>query len=316
MMQRDTSFPVAQRRWQRVWNIVARELERRQHLDLAWQLYERSGRHPARERRARILEAQQDWCGVEALCEKILSAPWCEAEGEAALKILARARRKLGGAPVRKQADGFQELRLTLQPRCECVELDAAACLQGEWHSVYFVENGLMNTLFALAFWEQIFADVPGVFHNPFQGGPRDMYDGDFVTNRKEEIELRMQELRCGNLKEELLDAYKRYSGYQCHWADWRLVDEGLLNTALQLIPADHLFAIWQRQLFDPAENRSGFPDLIAFANPADGRTGDYCMVEIKGPGDALQNNQKRWLRYFAEHSIPATVAWVEWESV
>jgi hypothetical protein len=67
---------------------------------------------------------------------------------------------------------------------------------------------------------------------------------------------------------------------------------------------------IWERMLFDLKENRRGFPDLIAFG----GNTGEYCMIEVKGPGDALQDSQKRWLRYFSAQHIPAQVAWVEWQ--
>ena len=320
MIQRQVDFPVGLRRWQRSWNTVAREMERRQQLALAWRLYERSDRHPSRERRARILEAQRDWPGVVTLCESILSAPWCEAEREAANTIVGRARRKLGGTPIPRQADDFRELKLTIAPHFDCVERDAAASLHDSWHSVYFVENGLMNTLFGLAFWEQIFADVPGAFHNAYQGGPRDMYDGDFVENRNAAVSQRLQELRNSCLLEELMSSYQRHQGYQCHWVDWALVDESLLRLALQMIPADHLFAIWQRQLFDPAQNSSGFPDLIAFVDPAkshpsNGSSDSYCLIEVKGPGDSLQNNQKRWLRYFSGHNIPAAVAWVEWQS-
>jgi hypothetical protein len=61
--------------------------------------------------------------------------------------------------------------------------------------------------------------------------------------------------------------------------------------------------------LFDPGENRRGFPDLIALgSNP-----GDYRLIEVKGPGDTLQHGQRRWLRFFREQSIPACVARVEW---
>jgi len=313
MLVTSIEFPVALLRWQRAWNRVAKELERRRQFDLATALFERSDRHPARERRARILAVQGDWSGVVALCESILSSPWCEAEQEAAEKLLSRARRKLGGPTQRRQTDSFQQMKLTLKPGGEGVELAAANFLAGDWHSVYFVENTLMNTLFGLAFWEQIFADIPGVFHHPYQGSPRDMYEGDFLANRQEAIAQRLLELRHGNLREELMGAYRRYCGYQCHWVDWRQVDEAMVDIALQQIPPQHLFAIWERQLFDPAENRSGFPDLIAFGNPAEGCPGKYCMIEVKGPGDSLQSNQKRWLRFFAENAIPAQVAWVEW---
>ncbi len=69
------------------------------------------------------------------------------------------------------------------------------------------------------------------------------------------------------------------------------------------------MLAIWERMLFDPGENRRGFPDLIALG----AAPGDYCLIEVKGPGDALQDSQKRWLRFFQAQHIPAQVAWVEW---
>ena len=59
--------------------------------------------------------------------------------------------------------------------------------------------------------------------------------------------------------------------------------------------------------LFDPRENRKGFPDLIALGE----NEGEYCLYEVKGPGDALQDSQKRWLRFFQQFKIPAQVAWV-----
>ena len=47
------------------------------------------------------------------------------------------------------------------------------------------MENKLMNALFGLAFWEQIFAPVPGAFHNPYQSVPTDMYDPAFSARRR-----------------------------------------------------------------------------------------------------------------------------------
>jgi hypothetical protein len=61
--------------------------------------------------------------------------------------------------------------------------------------------------------------------------------------------------------------------------------------------------------LFDPGENRRGFPDLLALGS----EPGDYCLIEVKGPGDQLQHSQRRWLRFFAAQGIPAQVARVSW---
>ncbi|MDZ7686509.1 MAG: VRR-NUC domain-containing protein [Gammaproteobacteria bacterium] len=40
---------------------------------------------------------------------------------------------------------------------------------------------------------------------------------------------------------------------------------------------------------------------------------GGYRLVEVKGPGDALRQNQRRWLAWFGAHGIPAEVLDVEW---
>ena len=78
---------------------------------------------------------------------------------------------------------------------------------------------------------------------------------------------------------------------------------------AARVIPSSHLLAIWRRMLFDPGENRRGFPDVLALGeNP-----GEYQLIEVKGPGDALQDSQRRWLRFFQREAIPAAVAWVQW---
>ena len=311
MLGREILFESSHRRWQRVCIRVARDLERYGEKELALKLYSACHIHPARERRARILEARKSWTQAIALCGEIEREPWCEAELEAAHRIARRALRNTGGQAVRVPRDRFEEIQLVIAPRSGSVEEDAARCLSADWTSVHYVENQLMNTLFGLAFWEQIFSPVPGAFHNPYQGVPADMYDGTFRLRRAGQPKERLEALRDMDLRTELAEARRRFGGYQCHWVDWVGVSDEIQDSALRIIPSEHLFAIWERQLFDPGENRSGFPDLIAFGE----RPGDYCMIEVKGPGDRLQDNQKRWLRYFADHEIPAKVAWVEWDN-
>jgi len=89
----------------------------------------------------------------------------------------------------------------------------------------------------------------------------------------------------------------------------WPLLDEALLVLSLDRIPAVHLKAIFQRLLADLPRHRSGLPDLIRF--PANG---SYELVEVKGPGDRLQDHQTLWLHYFADQGIPARVCHVTWE--
>ena len=122
-------------------------------------------------------------------------------------------------------------------------------------------------------------------------------------------IEQRVAEIESADLEQLLTTAFDEYYPYQCHWVNWRYITREIVASAARCIPKQHLLAIWQRQLFDPAGNRRGFPDLVAFG----AAPGEYAFIEVKGPGDALQDSQKRWLRFFQAEGIPASVAWVEW---
>ena len=306
---RQVAWPSSERRWYRLCNGVARELERRGEEALALAVYGGSRLHPARERRARILERCGDWAGAEALCESIAEAPWCEEEREAAARILPRVRRKLHGTPATRRRDRFAEIELQLPREPGPVEVQVAGHLGREWRDVHYVENQLMNALFGLAFWEEIFAPVPGAFNNPFQSVPTDMYAREFRLRRQERLAARLEVLRDADLRGELLHAHQRYRDFQCRWVNWRRVDAALVDAATAVMPAADLVAIWDRMLFDPGENRRGFPDLLALGDIP----GRYCLIEVKAPGDALQESQKRWLRFFGKHGIPASVARVVW---
>ena len=89
----------------------------------------------------------------------------------------------------------------------------------------------------------------------------------------------------------------------------WELLDAERLEQALTCLPPAHLAAWFRRLLADIRENRAGMPDLIQFW-PAEGR---YRMIEVKGPGDRLQDNQKCWLAFCAGHGMPVSVCYVEW---
>ncbi|NQX89199.1 MAG: VRR-NUC domain-containing protein [Halioglobus sp.] len=293
----------------RLCNKLGRDLERLEQLDAALVLYKRSQKHPARERRARIFEKRGEEKKVLRLCQEIIDHPWCEAEQEAAHRILIRVLRKFGGKAVSRQGDAFNALRLALPRGEKPIELLVADHLQQSWSQVHYVENSLMNTLFGLAFWKEIFMPLPGAFLHAYQGGPTDMFEHGFSTRRAQAIDKRLAALRQCNLGKTLTNAYARYHPYRCHWTHWRQVNATLVENACRVIPRSHLLAVFERLLFDPREHRRGFPDLIALGE----KSGEYCLVEVKGPGDALQYGQRRWLRYFADKGIPSMVAWVQW---
>ena len=300
--------PLLESRRDKLRNRVARQLERWDYLEQALTLYKTSGQAPARERCVRILQRGNELTAALALCRDMEASPWCESEADFVRRQTPQIAKKIGEAFTPIARDRFDEEHIVL-PRAERVELAAADYYQGEWECVHYVENSLVNAVFGLAFWEQMFMPLPGAFVNPFQSAPRDMYSREFYLRRSEALDARMRELLSGDLAVALLKVFDSKQGIANSWINWRYLDRELLSLALTLIPAAHWRVLWERILFDPVENRSGFPDLIAL----DSKQG-YSFIEVKGPGDQLQLNQRRWLRYFQQHDIPARVSWVSWQ--
>ncbi len=93
----------------------------------------------------------------------------------------------------------------------------------------------------------------------------------------------------------------------------WPILSEEMLEIALACIPAQHLERMFRRLLGNLREHRSGFPDLIRFRPSHNDPNRRYEMIEVKGPGDRLQDHQTRWLEFCVDHGIPVSVCYVRW---
>ena len=195
-------------------------------------------------------------------------------------------------------------------PRPEqCVELGTAEALGTPTAPIAYVENCLINSLFGLLFWDALYAPVPGAFFHPFQSHPADLYRSAFKEKRSEQLAAAWAMLDNGSYAEQIFERFEQKRGITNAFIHWSVITPELLALALKLIPAEHLRLIFERLLSDIRTHRSGFPDLIQFDIEAQ----RYKLIEVKGPGDRLQDNQKLWLDYFVEHQIPCSVCWVTW---
>ncbi|HEY4352891.1 MAG TPA: VRR-NUC domain-containing protein, partial [Paraburkholderia sp.] len=177
---------------------------------------------------------------------------------------------------------------------------------------VYYVENALINSLFGLLCWEPVFAALPGAFFHPFQRGPADLHAADFYAKRAALFDACLAQLDDDTgyrYRETILRHFESKAGRQSPFVFWNLLTRELLDLALDCVPAAHLKRFCERLLRDVRGNRSGLPDLIRFW-PRERR---YELIEVKGPGDRLQDNQIRWLAYCAQHGIPVRVVDVRW---
>jgi len=287
-------------------------LEKEKDWDNAYAVYAGCRYPGARGRAIRVLEKHEKFDDAYALFETAQRAPESEAERQQLLRLGPRLARKLGHPkqPKRRAAPAARlDLNLPLpggDSRVEGVVLDH---LHRADAPVFYVENTLANTLFGLLCWRAIFAAIPGAFFHPFHRGPADLYAADFHRRRQAEFDACLALLDDGRYRAAMLATYEEKAGLQSPFVAWDWLGRDIIELALDCIPAAHLKLWFRRILHDVKENRTGFPDLIQFW-PDEAR---YDMIEVKGPGDRLQDNQLRWIEYCAEHGMPVTVCYLQW---
>jgi tetratricopeptide (TPR) repeat protein len=313
LLQMEIANPWAQARRMKLLFRIGQDCERAGELEQALALYEQSRHAGSRTRRIRVLERLQRFAEALALCEAALLAPESDAELQQLQRQLPRLRRHAGAARLERRATrDCEHLDLVLQkPAGYCrVEGVVQQYLGSDDAPVHYVENALINSLFGLLCWEAIFAPLPGAFFHPFQHGPADLHDPEFQRRRQPLFERLFAQLDSGEHGATIRANFRAKQGLQSPFVYWSAIDETLLELALLCMPAADLRTLFERLLRDPRANRAGLPDLIQFW-PSERR---YRMIEVKGPGDRLQDNQKRWLDYCAQHSIPVAVCYVQWQ--
>ena len=307
-------------------NELARELERRNAFNPALEFYQLCELPPARERQARILTKLERFEHAWVLVLNCFHNPYNEQERQFAITFTKSLVKKLDAQIIdsyleqhNKQAfwankQSINEVRLLL-PMDDIwsehgVEIAAATAIE-ELRSgdCFFVENTLINSVFGLYFWDLIFADVQGAFVHPFQFRPLDLYEPEFFQRRQHLSEY--QTFEEASFKQKVLHKFETKHGIASLFVFWNGLERDLLELALDRIPAEHWQALFARMWADIKHNRAGLPDLIFFPEQQAENTPGYELIEIKGPGDTLQKNQKGWLEYFQGHNIPYSVAYV-----
>lgn len=307
------TFRPAYRAWAKAINELARYWEREGVHDRALALYRSVDYPPSRERVARILYKEEAYEEALQQCDTILAVPWNEEEATFARRIRERCLKKLKRPVVSVPKPVLQEDRIPLDASTSAtpmqVEYLALELLtQGRECQGFYVENWLFNAIFGLHFWDVVYAPAPDAFYHPFQRGPRDLYLPEFVEKRRDVLSAKLAQLGAGSgWHEQVLRTWREKFGRLNPFVFWNALSEPLLARALEVIPGQHFEWVFARMLKDLRNHCTGFPDLILFdAN------GGYELVEVKGPGDRLQDHQRRWLEFFAEKGIPARVVYLE----
>jgi hypothetical protein len=295
--------------------LVAREFERNGKRDAALSIYANCEHRGARTRAIRLKLRARDWQGAHELSALAHEQPESEAELQYVRRVLPRVNRKLGvDAHVDQAPMEIPEFELVLEslPAAGAVEYrvrDHLARDLADRNTVRYVENGLINALFGLLCWPAIFAPVAGAFFHDFHHAPADLASPHFHRRRQRHFDECLSHLETGRYRQAIWRTFKEKWGVQCPFVRWRGLDKTMLQWALDCFPAAHLRLWFEWIVRDVGENRAGFPDLVQFW-PHERR---YRMIEVKGPGDRLQDNQRRLLEFCAAHGMPVAVCHVRW---
>jgi hypothetical protein len=267
----------------------------------------------ARIRAIRIHERARRFDHARALCLAAADCPDGAVERDYAKRALLRIDRKLG-------MDGARTVPKTRLPSFELAPGSATAQTRVEHYvrdqlmlgsdgrtSVHYVENSLVPSLFGLLCWKPIFEPLPGAFFHDFQRGPADLLSDHFYDRRRAAFDDCFAQLSGDQYQATIRRCYADKKGVQSPVVSWGSLSEALLEKALACFPAAHLRLWFEWIVADLQDNRAGFPDLVQFW-PIERR---YRLIEVKGPGDRLQGNQRRLLEYCVSHQMPVAVCYL-----
>lgn len=299
--------------------VLGRRAEREGLADLALALYRRAG-WPAPEangegriRYLRLAERRGRWRQALALAEPLARVTRDDVEAQALDRLLTRLRRRLGLVPESSISEPAPECFTLRLPGPGRVEQAVRDHLHRQAAPVHYVENTLLTGLFGLLCWEVLFKPLAGAFFHPFQSGPADLYRDDFVIRRRDHFEACLTRLDEGRHRQAILATWREKHGLANPFVHWEALDEELLTQVLACIPPSHLRICFEHLLSNLRANRAGLPDLVQLFPEVPPGEPSYRLIEVKGPGDRLQDNQRRWLTVFHRHEIPAAVCHLEW---
>lgn len=289
---------------------LGREAERQKQTDLALHLYQLSQHQEAQLRTLRLLEKREPPEQILSLAKEAhanITKPEIRVGLE---RILQRTARKVGVTFNTTKPIQIPIESMTLHKQDQVrVEKAVISSLSNTDRQLFHVENRLFTGLFALLFWPALFAPIRGAFFNPFQSGPADLFRPNFSDERTELLNQGFDLLHSGDYRHCILERLSQKQGISCSLIHWPSLNYSLIEKTLAYIPARHLEGIFRHLLLDLRSHRRGLPDLIEL-NQA---TGLYRLIEVKGPGDRLQDHQKLWIEVMLEHEMPVSVLNVSW---
>ncbi|EPQ57894.1 hypothetical protein GLOTRDRAFT_36429 [Gloeophyllum trabeum ATCC 11539] len=174
----------------------------------------------------------------------------------------------------------------------------------------YHSEGSIVRMLFGLLFWDIIFAPIPGAFETPYQSAPLDIAEDSFLFSRVDLITARLAQIENGEASAliETTDDEHRPLGTWCVGVRWDMFPKEDLLEIADCLGGKSLSTICRLLCEDYSARAGGVPDLIVWNS----ESRDCKFVEVKGPDDKLQENQKLWIDVLLRAETVVEVCHVE----
>jgi len=269
----------------------------------------------------RALEAEGRHAEAFAAC----AGPRDAAEGLALTRTAARLARRLGvGVPPHPPLQEPRVRSFVLAPGppsggrptwvvddvARTVEASMIALVRAAGRAATHAENWLWTSLYALVFRDLYFLPVPGMLPTPRRAGPLDVGTAGFASRRAAAVDARLRAL-----------AEEGPARFVSGWEGERLAglaDGEAASAAAASVPGAMAAAVLGRLAREGWDAARGLPDLYLPPGPAVRLEGavpgalsaEALLAEVKGPTDALRDEQRVWHHHLRCAAIPVEL-WI-----
>ncbi len=204
------------------------------------------------------------------------------------------------------------------------IEYETAEMIQAQTgRRVLRGESSPWTTIFALLMYDLYWLPVDGML--PAQGlaGPLDLGTRGFALARADALEQTLAAVREGRAVELVERADSMHRGERLAGASWSRVGRDEVAAICQAMPAEALAMIIERLAREGWSARRGLPDLIILPGtpsklpegfPAR-LTESLHLVEVKGPGDRLRDDQRAWMHHLCTVGVKCEIWQVRLEN-
>jgi len=188
------------------------------------------------------------------------------------------------------------------------VEQGVCEYYQQQGYTVFFTENNLWLSLFALTFWQELFVDTPYPPCNEFDIYPHVLLADCFYASQQADIEQKLATFTHNDcIYKQVCKSAAQFYDTPTGLFQWHSDILEPLKVLIQHSELESLKAHLLQMTKTFKQLKDGYPDLMVLKD-----TG-LCFEEVKAPGDKLRRNQLVSIDILKQHGFTVNIVAVNW---